>query len=78
MRILVMLDPTNAWGTRGKYTGLRKFLYSDGYQRIGTDLFMRVTCNRATSEKHIRRLEEINPGTGTVRILKPQRNRTVR
>lgn len=70
MRILVLLDPTNRRGTKMKYTELRKFLFSDGYLRIGTELFMRVTPSRKSAEKHIRRLSEHDPGTGNVRVLK--------
>ena len=57
MRILVLLDPTNKRGTKRAYTALRTFLYSDGYLRIGTELFMRITQSRKTAEKHIRRLK---------------------
>ena len=70
MRILVMLDPTNKRGTKMAYTDLRNFLYADGYLRIGTELFMRITPSRKTAEKHIRRLAEHDPGTGTVRVLR--------
>ena len=70
MRILVMLDPTNKRGTKRAYTELRQFLYSDGYIRIGTELFMRITPSRKTAEKHIRRLETHDPGTGVVRVMK--------
>ena len=52
------------------YTALRNFLYSDGYLRIGIELFMRVTPSRKTAEKHIRRLEEHDPGTGVVRVIR--------
>lgn len=70
MRILVLLDPTNKRGTKMAYTELRQFLYSDGYLRIGTELFMRITPSRKTSEKHIHRLEAHNPGTGIVRVIR--------
>ena len=70
MRILVMLDPTNKRGTKRAYTELRNFLYADGYLRIGTELYMRITASRKTAEKHLRRLSEYDPGTGTVRVLK--------
>ena len=53
MRILVLLDPTNKRGTKKAYTDLRTFLQKDGYLRIGTELFMRVTTSRKTAEKHI-------------------------
>ena len=56
MRILVLLDPTNKRGTKMAYTELRKFLYSDGYLRIGAELFMRITPSRKTHPDLIRRL----------------------
>ena len=52
------------------YTALRNFLYSDGYLRIGTELFMRIATSRKTAEKHIRRLEKHDPGTGVVRVIR--------
>lgn len=70
MRILVMLDLTNKHGTKKEYTKLRNFLYSDGYLRIGTELFMRITSSRKATEKHMRRLEKYAPNTGTVRVIK--------
>ena len=70
MRIIVMLKPTNARGTKTAYTRLRKFLILDGYNLIGPELFMRVATNRKSAEKHLRRMEEFNPKTGVVRVLK--------
>lgn len=70
MRILVMLKPTNLRGTKMSYTKFRKFLLSDGYTMIGQELYMRVTTNRKSVEKHIRRMEEYNPNTGIIRVLK--------
>ena len=70
MRILVLLDPTNKRGTKMAYTELRKFLYSDGYLRIGTELFMRITPSRKTAEKHIWRLETHDPGSGVIRVIR--------
>ena len=70
MRILVILSPTNKWGTKTEYTKLRKFLLADGYQRIAQDVFMRVVTNRKGAEKHYRRLDEHAPTTGTVRVLR--------
>ena len=70
MRIIVILSPTNKWGTKMEYTRLRKFLIKDGYIRIAPEVFMRITQNRKTAEKHFRRIEEYAPVTGTVRMLK--------
>ena len=70
MRILVILSPTDKWGTKTEYTALRKFLLRDGYLRIAPEVFMRITPTRRASEKHFRRLEEYAPKSGTVRVLR--------
>lgn len=70
MRLLVILSPTDKWGTKTEYTKLRKFLQKDGYIRIAPEVFMRIVQNRKTSEKHYRRIEEVAPRTGTVRLLR--------
>lgn len=70
MRLIVILSPTNKWGTKTEYTKLRKFLQKDGYIRIAPEVFMRVVTNRKSSEKHYRRIEQFAPKTGTVRLLR--------
>lgn len=70
MRLLVILSPTNKWGTKTEYTKLRKFLQKDGYIRIAPEVYMRVVPNRKTSEKHYRRIVEVAPRTGVVRLLR--------
>lgn len=70
MRLIVMLSPTDKWGTKTEYTKLRKFLRSDGYIRIAPEVYMRTVQNRKASEKHFRRIEEVAPKTGTVRMIR--------
>ena len=70
MRLLVILSPTEKWGTKTEYTRLRKFLQKDGYIRIAPEVFMRIVQNRKASEKHYRRIEEYAPKTGVVRLLR--------
>ena len=70
MRLLVILSPTNKWGTKTEYTKPRKFLQKDGYIRIAPEVYMRVVPNRKTSEKHYRRIVEVAPRTGVVRLLR--------
>lgn len=70
MRLLVILCPTDRWGTKTEYTRLRKFLHKDGYLRIAPEAYMRIVQNRKASEKHYRRIEEYAPKTGTVRLLR--------
>ena len=70
MRLLVILSPTDKWGTKTEYTNLRKFLVKDGYLRIAPEVFMRVVPNRKAAEKHYRRIDEFAPKTGAVRLLR--------
>ncbi len=70
MRILAILTPTDKWGTKTAYTNLGKFLIKDGYLRIAPEVFMRITTNRKTAQKHFDRLKEYAPATGEVRILR--------
>ena len=70
MRIIVFLNPTNKRGTKTAYTKLRKFLFSDGYIMLQPEVFMRIGTSRKGIEKHLRRIQDYNPGTGVIRILK--------
>ena len=74
MRLIAILSPTDKWGTKTEYTNLRNFLKRDGYIRIAPEVFMRITPNRKTSEKHLRRIMEYAPKTGTVRLLRLTEN----
>lgn len=69
MRIIIILNPTEKRGTKTAYTNFRKFLLKDGYIRIGNDVFMRITANRKTAEKHYHRAFYEMPKTGIIRIL---------
>ncbi len=70
MRLIVILSPTNKWGTKTEYTKLRQFLQKDGYLRIAPEVFMRITKNRKASKKHYRRIKEVAPKTGIVRFFR--------
>ncbi len=70
MRLLVILSHTDKWGTKTEYTKLRKFLQRDGYIRIAPEVYMRIVQNRKASEKHYRRIDEVAPKTGVVRLLR--------
>ena len=69
MRLLVILSPTDKWGTKAEYTKFRKFLQKDGYIGIAPEVYMRIVQNRKASEKHYRRIDEVAPKTGVVRLL---------
>ena len=52
MGLLVILSPTNKWGTKTEYTKLRKFLQKDGYIRIAPEVYM-VTGDDDYQEKTV-------------------------
>ncbi|MBQ8165741.1 MAG: CRISPR-associated endonuclease Cas2 [Lachnospiraceae bacterium] len=43
-------------------------MQKDGYIRIGSEVYMRIVPNRKASEKHYRRIAEVAPKTGVVRL----------
>ena len=69
MRILVLLNPTNRYGTKMAYTELRKFLVNDGYLKLQPDVFMRVEDTKKSCMKHQNRIKMYLPPTGEVRML---------
>ena len=69
MRIIVILSPTNIWGTKTEYSILRNFLQKDGYIRIAPEVYMRIIQNRKVVKKHKKRIEEVAPLTGMVRFF---------
>ncbi|MDO5133612.1 MAG: CRISPR-associated endonuclease Cas2 [Eubacteriales bacterium] len=69
MRLIVMLNPTNQYGTKTAYTNFRKTLLADGFILWGQEVYMRVVTNRKSAETHIRRLKENHPNTGMIRIF---------
>ena len=69
MRILILLNPTNRYGTKGAYTELRKFLLSDGYLKLQPEVFMRVEDTKKSCIKHQNRIKSYLPPTGEVRML---------
>lgn len=45
-------------------------MQKDGYLRIAPEVYMRIIINRKTAEKHYRRIDEVEPKTGRVRLLR--------
>ena len=69
MRILVMLNPPNRYGTKGAYTELRKFLISDGFIKIQNEVFMRVENSKKSCLKHQNKIKSYLPTTGEIRMF---------
>ena len=58
MRIIVMLNPSNKYGTKTAYTELRKFLIKDGYLLLQSEVFMRVENTKKNCIKHQNRIKK--------------------
>lgn len=69
MRILVMLNLTNRYGTKMAYTELRRFFINDGYQKKKPEVFMQVEDTKKSCIKHQNRIKLYLPSTGEVRML---------
>ncbi len=69
MRILVMLAPTNARGTKTAYTKFRKKLVSCGFVMLQAEVYMKVVPNREVARTQLSTLERYAPPTGTVRAF---------
>ena len=69
MRILVMLAPTNARGTKTAYTKFRKKLVSCGFVMLQAEVYMKVVPNREVARTQLSTLEKYAPPTGTVRAF---------
>lgn len=69
MRIIVLLKPTNKYGTKTAYTKFRKALLADGFTLAAPEIFMRITTNRKSAKTHIDRISSYAPNTGVVKVL---------
>lgn len=70
MRILVFFDlPTTSKAHKRAYVLFRRFLLQDGYDMLQWSVYGRITNGFDDMEKHIRRLENNLPPTGSVRCL---------
>lgn len=61
LKIIVMLNPSNKYGTKSAYTELRKFLIKDGYLLLQPEVFMRVENTKKNCIKHQNRIKEFLP-----------------
>lgn len=61
MRILVMLAPTNARGTKTAYTKFRKKLVSCGFVMLQAEVYMKVVPNREVARTQLSTLERYAP-----------------
>ncbi len=69
MRILVLLSPTNARGTKTSYTKFRKLLVARGFVMLQAEVYMKVVPNREVAATQLDVLARNAPPTGTVRAL---------
>lgn len=69
MRILVMLAPTNARGTKTAYTKFRKHLLGQGFTMLQAEVYMKVVPNREVGATQLEALARTAPPTGTVQAF---------
>ena len=70
MRLLVFFDlPVVSREDRRAYTIFRRFLINDGYDMIQFSVYCRILNGVDAEDKHLKRLMDNLPPTGSVRCL---------
>lgn len=71
MRLIVFFDlPTETKDDRRNYTKFRKFLLRNGFDMLQFSVYTRFCRNDTDSKKHIKRVKDNKPKTGSVRLLR--------
>ncbi len=67
---MVLFDlPTTTKEDRKNYTHFRKALLEDGYIMIQFSVYARACISHARTETHSRRIKEIMPPSGAIRVM---------
>lgn len=70
MRIIVFFDlPVTTKTQRKTATDFRKFLIQDGYYMVQYSVYARVCNGYDAIDKHIKRLKNVVPNNGSIRVL---------
>ena len=70
MWVLTMFDlPTDTKKARRQYAQFRKALLKDGFVRMQFSVYIRHCASRENAAVHIKRVEEIVPPDGEVRVI---------
>lgn len=68
--LMVAFDlPTKTKAERKRYTDFRKKLIDDGFQMMQYSVYIRPCVSHARQETHVRRVKQIIPNEGSVRII---------
>lgn len=75
MRLLVLFDmPVDKAAQRKEYVRFRKKIMDDGFMMLQFSVYSRYCNNDSDAEKHIKRVKELKPKYGNIRILKVTEN----
>lgn len=75
MRLLVLFDmPVEKAAQRKEYVRFRKKIMDDGFMMLQFSVYSRYCNNDSDAEKHIKRVKELKPKYGNIRILKVTEN----
>ena len=70
MRLAVFFDlPTNTKKERHEATKFRNFLLKDGFDMLQYSVYTRICFNKDVADKHMNRVQNNAPGSGSVRLL---------
>lgn len=75
MRLVVLFDmPVEKEAQRKEYVRFRKKIMDDGFMMLQFSVYSRYCNNDSDAEKHIKRVKELKPKYGNIRILKVTEN----
>ena len=61
--------PSKTKEEKKSYTHFRRFLLDDGFQMMQFSVYIRPCVTHARQETHVRRVKEMIPAEGSVRII---------
>lgn len=74
MRVIVMLKPTNKYGTKMEYSKFRKYLSQEGFLLVQSEVYIKTVSSRKSANRQITKMRHCVPTTGRVLVYKITEN----
>ncbi|WP_413568372.1 CRISPR-associated endonuclease Cas2 [Absicoccus porci] len=56
MRVIVMLKPTNKYGTKMEYSKFRKYLSQEGFLLVQSEVYIKTVSSRKLANRQITKM----------------------
>lgn len=74
MRVVVMLNPTNKYGTKTEYSKFRKYLSEEGFLLIQPEVYIKTVSSRKSADRQIAKMYPVAPTTGRILVCRITEN----